>query len=60
MNAKNKSMNNEDSDSFAGLKQEYQMLINELKKPGRREDVAILMRLTVVMMDLNLYLPSPP
>jgi len=49
-----------DSDSIARLWKEYKVIVNTLKKQGDRQDPVLLMRLTVVMMDLGLYRPSPP
>ena len=49
-----------DSDLIAGLWEEYKAIVNTLKKQGVRQDPVLLMRLTVVMMDLGLYRPSPP
>ena len=39
---------------------EYKRLIDTLKRQRRCRDVALEMRLRVVMMDLGLYQPSPP
>ena len=42
------------------LWQEYRKIVTTLKKQGRRRDLALEIRLKVVMMDLELYRPSPP
>ena len=42
------------------LLQEYRMLTHTLKQHGSRQDPALMMKLTVLMMDLGLYRPSPP
>lgn len=48
------------SDYFMDLWQEYRRLVETLREQGKRRDVALEMRLTVVMMDLGMYQPSPP
>lgn len=48
------------SDRLVELWQEYRTLVNTLRKQGIHRDVALEMQLTVVMMDLGLYRPSPP
>ena len=53
-------MNDCNSDVIAKLWLEYEALVNTLRKQGRRQSPELLMRLTVVMMDLGLYRPSPP
>jgi len=58
--ASSTSSNTEDSDLIAELWKEYKTLAGVLIKQGTRKDPALLMRLTVVMMDLGLYQPSPP
>ena len=40
--------------------EEYNALVSTLRKQGSRKDVALLMRLTEVMIDLGLYCPSAP
>ena len=42
------------------LYQEYVELVRNLKQQGLRRDVAMMMRLTVVMLDLGIYQPSAP
>ena len=46
--------------ALKSLREEYNALVSTLRKQGIRKDVALLMRLTVVMIDLGLYSPSPP
>lgn len=48
------------SDFDPDLYKEYIELLTKLKSQGSRKDVALLMRLTIVMFDLGLYVPSPP
>lgn len=50
----------EQSSQNLELYQEYLGLINKLKEQGVRKDVSLLMRLTIVMIDLGIYKPSPP
>jgi hypothetical protein len=54
------SVYEEDSDLVAGLWEEYKFIVNTLRKQGSRQEPVLLMRLTVVMIDLGLYQPSPP
>ncbi len=46
--------------ALLSLREEYNALVSTLRKQGSRKDVALLMRLTVVMIDLGLYCPSAP
>ena len=50
----------EDTDPMADLRREHKSLVDELREQGRRQDPALLLRLTVVKIDLGLYRPSPP
>jgi len=54
------SVYEEDSDLVAGLWEEYKFIVNTLKKQGPRREPALLIRLTIVMIDLGLYQPMPP
>ena len=49
-----------DPELMADLYREYRFLVHELRKQKYRQDAALLLRLTIVMMDLGLYQPSPP
>lgn len=46
--------------SIADLQREYDQLVHTLSRQRTQQDPALLMRLTIVMMDLGLYQPSPP
>lgn len=39
---------------------EYKQINETLKNQGLRKDHTLLLRLNTIMMDLGLYLPSPP
>jgi len=48
------------SNQIDELWREYRTLVGALREQGRHRDIALEMRLRVVMMDLGLYQPSPP
>jgi len=52
--------NDTEDPALLSLWEEYNALVSTLRKQGIRQDVALLMRLTVVMIDLGLYCPSAP
>jgi len=54
------SENAEDSDPLPALWQEYDSLVKTLRKQGNRKDVALLIRLMILKIDLGLYHPSAP
>ena len=51
---------NTEDPALKSLREEYNALVSTLRKQGSRKDVALLMRLTEVMIDLGLYCPSAP
>jgi len=54
------SKNAKDSDQLPTLWQEYDSLVKTLRKQGNRKDVALLIRLMILKIDLGLYHPSAP
>lgn len=49
-----------ETDIIDNLIDEYKQINETLKNQGLRKDPTLLLRLNTIMMDLGLYLPSPP